>query len=405
MKKSILFITHLYYPSLGGAERVFQKMAEGLARRGFCVTVLTSDALSTEQYFTPAVNNLPRQEVVNGVRITREFLSARMYRYLKFIDLPLRKAGRLGVFLRPLFFGPHFGREFKEVLKEKADVVVAGPTPTSAVFYGLLYKMKNPASKLLVLPCMHITDRLHTSRLNLGAIRKADAILALTDVEKKYLELRGVREGKILRTACGVDEFFLKAPRTEAEKLKDYILYLGQEGEHKRIPLLIKAMKNLWDRSCENALVIAGARTNFSREIDRIIEGLPPGARSKIFRFNNFSEEQKVALLDNCLMLVNPSAYESFGIVFLEAWARGKPVIGAKIRVLEEIIREGQNGCLFDDRRDGDLEAKILRIINSPEQGRKMGMEGNREVTERYIWDRVLEESVVHFLGGSPTKR
>jgi len=405
MKKSILFITHLYYPSLGGAERVFQRMAEGLARRGFCVTVLTSDALSTEQYFTPAVNNLPRQEVVNGVRITREFLSARMYRYLKFIDLPLRRAGRLGVVLRPLFFGPHFGLAFKEMLREKADAVVAGPTPTSAVFYGLFYKMKNPESKFIVLPCMHIADRLHTSLLNLWAIRKADAILALTDAEKKYLELRGVREGKIVRTACGVDEFFLRAQRAESRELKDYVLYLGQEGEHKRIPMLIKAMKNLWDRGYGNALVIAGSRTNFSREIDRIIDGLPSGPRSKIFRFNNFGEEQKVGLLDNCLMMVNPSAYESFGIVFLEAWAREKPVIGANIRALQEIIRDGQNGCLFDDRKDGDLEAKILRIIDNPEQGRKMGMEGNREVRERYVWDWVIEESVVHFLRGSPTKR
>ena len=114
MKKSILFITHLYYPSPGGAERVFQKIAEGLARRGFHVTVLTSDALSTEQYFTLTVNNLPADEVINGVRVLRESLSAKIYRYLRFIDRPLRKAGRLGVFLRPLFSGLTSARRSRE---------------------------------------------------------------------------------------------------------------------------------------------------------------------------------------------------------------------------------------------------------------------------------------------------
>jgi len=404
MKKSVLFITHLYYPSPGGAERVFQKIAEGLARRGFQVTVLTSDALSTEQYFTLAVNNLSGQEVVNGVRVLREPLSAKIYKYFKFIDRPLRKAGRLGVFLRPLFFGPHFLRTFKEVLKEKVDVLVAGPTPTSTVFYGLFYKIRKPGTRFMVVPCMHTADRLHTSWLNLWAIKKADAVLALTDAEKKYLRLRSVREEKIQRIACGVDEYFLMAPRTEAGKLKDYVLYLGQEGEHKRIPLLIKAMKNLRDRDCENALVVAGARANFSYEIDRIISGLPQSARSRIYRFNNFSEEQKIALLDNCLMMVNPSAHESFGIVFLEAWARGKPVIGANIPTLREIIRDGENGLLFDDREEEDLERKILKILGNRELGLKMGQAGHRDISEKYTWDRIVDKIVGTFFPGISTK-
>ena len=404
LKKSLLFITHLYYPSPGGAERVFQRIAEGLAHRGYRVTVLTSDALSTEQYFTLTVNSLPAHEVINGVRVIREPISANIYKYFKFIDRPLRRAGRLGVFLRPLFFGPHFSRTFKGILKEKADVVVAGPTPTSAGFYGLFYKMRNPESRFIVFPHMHIEDRLHTSPLNLWAVKKADAVLVLTNAEKKYLQARGVKEGKIKRVVNGVDEALLRAPRAEACELRDYVLYLGQEGEHKRIPLLIKAMINLWDRGCENALVVAGARTNFSSEIDKIISRLSLSARSKIFRYNNISEEQKVALLDNCLMIVNPSAYEAFGIVFLEAWARGKPVIGANIRALREIIRDGRNGFLFDGRETGDLERKILKILSNRELGFRMGQAGQAGVREKYTWDRIVDKIVGTFFSGISTK-
>jgi glycosyltransferase involved in cell wall biosynthesis len=339
--------------------------------------------------------------VINGVHVIREPLSAKIYKYLKFVDRLFRKAGRLGVFLRPLFFGPHFGRTFIEILKEKVDVVVAGPTPTSALFYGLFYKMKNPESRFIIFPHMHIEDRLHTSLLNLWAIKKADAVLALTEAEKKYLQVRGVKEGGIKRIVNGVDEALLRAPRTEARELKDYVLYLGQEGEHKRIPLLIKAMENLWDEGCETALVIAGARTNFSSEIDKIINRLPSGARSRVFRFNNVSEEEKLSLLDNCLVMVNPSAYEAFGIVFLEAWARGKPVIGANIRALKEIIRDGQNGFLFDDREAGDLERKILIILNNRELALKMGQTGNREVKEKYVWDRIVDKIVSTFFSGN----
>lgn len=398
MKESLLFITHLYYPSPGGAERVFQKLAEGLARRGYGVTVLTSDALSTEQYFTPTKNNLPGHDLINGVFVIRERLSSNIYRFFKIVDRALRKAGRLGVFLRPLFFGPHFCQKFKEVSKIKVDIIVAGPTPTSTIFYGLLYKMKNRKSRFIIFPHMHIEDKLHTSFVNLWAIKRADAVLALTDAEKRYLQARGVKEEKIKRIVNGVDELLLRAPRAEAEELKDYILYLGQEGEHKRIPMLIEAMKNLWRSGYENRLVIAGARTNFSRGLDRLIDSLPQSVRSKIHRFNNISEEQKVGLLDNCLMMVNPSAYEAFGIVFLEAWARGKPVIGANLKALKEIIRDGSNGFLFNENQEGDLEAKILKIINNPEEGQQMGQAGNREVREKYVWDKIIGKIVTAFL-------
>jgi glycosyltransferase involved in cell wall biosynthesis len=392
MKKRILFITHLYYPSVGGAERVFQRMAEGLASLGHSVTMLTSDAMSTEQYFKAAANALSQNEVLNGVHIHRDLLSSKIYKIFRFPDRLFIRMGRLAAPFRSLFFGPHFWEEFRTILRHKFDVVIAGPTPTSTIFYGLLYKKKNPESRFIIFPCMHIEDRLHTSRLNLWAIKKADAVMALTDAEKEYLQARGVKEEKIKRVVSGVDELLLQAERAEAQELKDYILYLGQEGEHKRIPMLIEAMKNLWRSGYENRLVIAGARANFSCELDRLIDSLPQSARSKIFRFNNISEEQKVRLLDNCLMMVNPSAYESFGIVFLEAWARGKPVIGANIQALKEIIRDGQNGFLFDDRKDGDLGKKILNLLDDKELALKMGQTGQLETKEKFVWEKVVKK-------------
>lgn len=412
-KKRIFFITHLYYPSIGGAERVFQRVAEGLKARGHTVTVLTSDALSTEHYFSRMNSDLPGEEEINGIRVVRESVCSTIYKIMRFFDAPLRRLGRVGVFLRPLSFGPHFYQTWRNFVRQPFDLVIAGPVPTSSIYYGFIYRLRNPQARFIVIPCLHIGDKLHTSPLNIILLRTADGVITLTSREKSYLRSRGVKEEKMFVLSSGVDEHLLKRPadfeddrKEKEEKIKlsgmepipeDYVLYLGQEGEHKRIPFLIKAMIRLWDAGYGYPLVVAGARTNYSASIDRLISLLPAAYKKKIIRFNNITEEEKVRLLDSCLIMVNPSAYESFGIVFLEAWARGKPVIGADLPVLREIIRHGKNGLLFYRESIEDLSEKIRFLLDNRDYAMKLGEEGRKEVMARYTWPHIIS-SLAGFL-------
>lgn len=395
-RMKILFITHLYFPAVGGAERVFQRLAEGLAGSGHDVTVLTSDALSTEQYFTQTDTSIPLRETLNGVRILRESIRIPIYRALKIFDFVAKTAGRFGVYYRPLVFGPHFTRTFREILRADFDTVIAGPTPTTALYYGLFYRLRHRASKLIMLPCFHTRDHHHTTLINRAALRSADRVLVLTDAEGAYLARRGVRSNRIRRLVVAVDEPIFQAPVSKKEGKGagemggDYILYLGQEGWHKRIPLLIEAMRHLWDKGFPNPLVIAGARTDNSRTLDLLIAALPGRHKEKIFRFNDIAESRKIELLDHCRVLVNPSSFESFGIVFLEAWARHKPVIGAGIAAVREIIMDGENGLIFQDKNVRDLEDKIAILLEDLALAEKMGEAGYKEVAANYRWDAVI---------------
>ena len=412
--KRILFITHLYAPSVGGAERLFQRLAEGLARRGHAVSVLTSDALTTEQFFTAADNGLPKRETTGGVRVYREPVRAPRYAALKLFDKAAKRLGRIGIFGRPLVFGPHFSLStFRFLQRVGFDTVVAGPVPTTAVFYALLFRRLArvlararggiPAGvpsarrpRLVFVPCMHTKDKLHTSPLNLVAIRRGDAVAALSVDEGEYLARRGVPRSRIFRLAAAVDESILEAPPSptppDEAAPADYVLYLGQEGEHKRIPLLIKAMAGLWAKGFAEPLVIAGARTCYSATIDRVIAAMPSRWRERIVRVSDFPESRKVALLDGCRVLVNPSSLESFGIVFIEAWARRKPVVGARIRAVRELIRDGESGLLFEDKDGADLEAKIAALLRDPDAAARMGEAGYRDVLARFRWEAVVAD-------------
>ena len=389
-EKKILFITHLYYPALGGAERVFRQLAEGLVAKGWQVTVLTSDALSTEHYFTTIQNNLASKEIINGVEVIRESIQAPVYKAFKVFDRLARRAGRMGVFFRPLVFGPHFSGFRRKIGKFFFPFVIAGPVPTTAPFYGLLYKFFHPSSRLIILSHMHIKDRLHKTQLNLMAIRRADFVLTTTPSERKFLLAHKVNEKKVGLFFNAVDNFLLKSPSPLNPPSKKSVLYLGQEGEHKRIPLLLNAMLNLWEEGMELELWIAGARTQYSWTIDRLIEKLPAKYRHLVSRFNNISEEEKVSLIDRCFVLVNPSSYESFGLVFLEAWARRKPVIGARIPAVRDIIQDGVDGLLFEDKNEADLKNKIKLLLQNEELALRMGEKGQEKVLSCFTQEKVI---------------
>ena len=67
-----------------------------------------------------------------------------------------------------------------------------------------------------------------------------------------------------------------------------------------------------------------------------LIPGLPPG------------DPRLKAILHEAELFVLPSLHEPFGIVALEAWAAGLPVVAARTGGLKDFIEEGRTGLLFD---------------------------------------------------------
>jgi glycosyltransferase involved in cell wall biosynthesis len=90
-----------------------------------------------------------------------------------------------------------------------------------------------------------------------------------------------------------------------------------------------------------------------------------------------------------CDVLVLPSQAESFGVVFLEAWSQGKPVIGARIPAVEEMIHEGRDGLLVPYGDPKALAEKVLILLRDPELRRALGERGKEKVKERYGVERI----------------
>ena len=82
-----------------------------------------------------------------------------------------------------------------------------------------------------------------------------------------------------------------------------------------------------------------------------------------------------------------PSSKEGFGIVYLEAWSHGLPVVGSCFGAAGEVIDDGIDGFTIDPS-DGDaLAGALVALLRDPARAAWMGAAGRAKVERDYSGD------------------
>lgn len=397
----VLHCLHQYYPAIGGAENLMKDVSERLAARGHEVTVIATTARSTEDYFLPGKGKAlmaAGEESIGGVRVRRVGFTRRGARTLIF----LRKVARRipipgGDTWRALSWGPR-SREYEAAaMGEDFDVAAGCPLPNWNVGYALK-AARAKGRPLVIVPCFHTEDPYSFGNpLFYEWMRQADAVVTLTDWEKEFLvRTAGLREGRVHTIGVGIED---GAPMKAAVDVRakygirerEIVLFLGQMGAHKGILTLITAMEDAWDFREDMALVIAGNPTAHTNAIEARVRELDPKYGRKIYLIKGFPEEEKRAFFQAADLFVSVSPFESFGIVFLEAWRDGVPVIGCRRGGSAKLIDEYRDGLLALDGNTRELAVAIERLLADEPARKKMGEAGRRKVLEQYTWDAVID--------------
>jgi glycosyltransferase involved in cell wall biosynthesis len=87
-----------------------------------------------------------------------------------------------------------------------------------------------------------------------------------------------------------------------------------------------------------------------------------------------------------------PSRNEPFGIVVLEAWAAGKPVVGTRSGGPGELITHGQEGYLVQDNPES-IGWGIREVFHNFEHARWMGQQGRVKAAFSFSWDQVAAQT------------
>ena len=83
-----------------------------------------------------------------------------------------------------------------------------------------------------------------------------------------------------------------------------------------------------------------------------------------------------------------PSRTESFGIVYLEAWLLGKPVIGARAGAVPDVIGDGRDGLLVEFGDVPGLARAIARLLDDRALASEMARHGREKALRLYTWER-----------------
>jgi glycosyltransferase involved in cell wall biosynthesis len=87
-------------------------------------------------------------------------------------------------------------------------------------------------------------------------------------------------------------------------------------------------------------------------------------------------------------VFVLPTVHEPFGIVILEAWAAGVPVIASRVGGIPGFSHDGQDILLFEKDDENGLLERLVRLADDPPLGERLRDQAAREVV-RYDWAEV----------------
>lgn len=409
----ILHLIARYWPAFGGAESYLREVSERLAAEGHAVTVVTSDALEVEAFWDPARRRVAElQSEHNGVKIRRiplrHFpLSTRSYAVWRYVVLPMLAALPL-----PLTYLNHLARytpwvptlwRWLEQVDEAYDLVAAAGIlyePFIAAGWQLARRRRLP---FIVYPFTHLgagprpghdpVSRYYTMRHQIALNRAADRLIAMTPAEGRFYQQHGLPAERVCVAGAGVRPEAVLGGNEARFRAKHGLYgpivgYLSALTYDKGAVHLVQAIQRLWAEGYTAELVLAGAALAPFR---RFLKSLPDEVQRRLRLLGSITEEEKRDLLASADVIAMPSRTDSFGIVYLEAWLYGKPVIGAHAWGIGDVIADGQDGLLVPF---GDVDAladALRQLLNDSARRARMGACGRAKVLERFTWDHVYD--------------
>ncbi|MDA8092019.1 MAG: glycosyltransferase family 4 protein [Nitrospiraceae bacterium] len=89
-------------------------------------------------------------------------------------------------------------------------------------------------------------------------------------------------------------------------------------------------------------------------------------------------------IIRSAFLVVSSTWYENNPLSIIEAFSLGKPVLGARIGGIPELVRDGETGFTFEAGNAADLRDKINRMLREKQKLPEMGKRA-REFAERYL--------------------
>ena len=401
-----LHVVQLYHPVASGAGRYFRAIGERLAAEGHRVTVLATDAHDLEHIWMPGRRRVETAtEWFNGVQIVRLPIVRRpgpplIYPVIRRLMTEISRLPNTTPLLQRLAtWTPRWpGVETFFEQYGPFDLVHATNITLDFALLPVFACAQRQRIPFVCTPFIHLGEpgsraivRYYSMRHQIDLLRRSERVITMTGLERDFLAARGVPHERLRVVGVGVTPEDLQGGngnRFRAEQRIDgpLVLFIGALAYDKGAIHLVEAMRRLWHAGHAGTLALIGAPlTHFEAFYAR----LPPSDRARI-RFLPYAPESvKRDALAAADVFVLPSRTDSFGIVFLEAWCYGVPVIGARAGGIPDVIADGCDGLLVRFGDVAGLAQAIRLILGDRALARRLGAAGREKTLRNLTWDHV----------------
>lgn len=390
-----LHLVQRYHPAVGGSEWFVRRLGEELVARGDSVRVITTNAVEVDALWRPDAKTVPPGvENINGVEVHRlalKYLPAHGKLMTLLANSPLPDARYRYSMPGPLL--PDFAG-----IKEHAgdyDMVLTAALPFTSVLWAGYKLAQSRSVPFVIIPFMHlgIKNRLgygYRKKYQRNLLKKADVVIAATPSERDALIRMGLEERKVKQISPGIDTSSLpegdgRAFRRKHNIAGPVVFNVSARTRDKGAHQLLDAVRILRRRKPDVTLVMAGpTRPDFRNRMNK----LTADEKSRIVEMGVVDDKTRADIFDAGDVFCMPSRAESFGLVYLEVWHYGAPVVAADIPAVEDVITHGEDGILVPFGNARATAEAIRYFLDNPGMARSAVESGRRKVSGKFNWKR-----------------
>jgi len=227
----------------------------------------------------------------------------------------------------------------------------------------------------------------------------ADRIVAVSRFTAGLVEQAGGDPGRIhvIHPGCDAERF---RPRPFDRVLRErllgpraggrVVLTVGNLVERKGHDVVIQALARLIRRIPDVTYLVVGDGPHRG-DLDRLARAA--GVRDRVVFAGRVEAADLPGVYALSDVFVMPSRVrladsdvEGFGLVFLEANACGKPVIGGRTGGIPDAIVDGRTGFLVEPENVADIAERLETVLTDRERAAEMGRQGRIRVQAQFSW-------------------
>lgn len=368
----VAFVAPEFPPDVGGMQAYAMHLAQAVARRGHEVTVFTQPGQ------VPA--GCPELRVIDGLRLRRRY------------DLPLFQSHRADVW---------------HVLNAGYGWLASHLSPVYASVYG--NDFLNPwvhsewfdLRDRLRLPFGTRFDVMLGKRLSARALHRGFGRVVHTFACSRHSQTEFLRRYPQCRGRTSVGYVGVTVPETAAAARRnpappwEVVTICRLSEPRKNVDVVLRALAVIRDQFTFRYTVIGDGELR--PKLEALAQELGLGDRVNFAgRVSDEELDRRLAAGDLFVLTsgTSPTSFEGFGIVYLEASARGVPVLAARCAGAAEAVAEGKTGWFVEQVTPAEVAAALSQFFR---RERTFSPDDCREFARHFTWERLADRVMTEY--------